>query len=151
MARAKEFKTIPPARKPDLVVRTRRAQAPILMVEHISLGLGKLLHVRVGEGGRFVADVEFLGRNRRVLRLEQKFFSTKIEDIVAMSTFPPLKSKPEPAEEKKTKRLAEDDEEVEESETQELDAESAFRGEQSAVEDDADEESGDGAELEEIA
>jgi hypothetical protein len=151
MARRSEFVVVPSPAKP-LAVKRNRAQSPILMVEHVTLGVGKLISVRVGQGGGLVADVEFSGRNRRVLRLEQKFFSTKIEDIVAaMSMFPPLKSKPEPAEEKKTKRLAEDDEEVEESETQELDAESAFRGEQSAVEDDADEESGDGAELEEIA
>lgn len=112
MARRSEFRVVPSPAKPPLAVKRSRVQPPTLMVEHIALGVGRLIHARVAEGGNFIADIEFAGRNRRTLQVLQKFFITKVEDIVAaVRVLPAPKLKAEPVErEPKVESAAESEE-----------------------------------------
>jgi hypothetical protein len=146
MARRSEFVVVPSPAKPPLAVKRSRAQPPKIDIEHRSLGIGKLVGLRASGSGGFVCDIKF-GSITRTLKLEQSYFITSVAEMLALlPTFPQARPKAEPVEKKKSESADESEEE-----TAELDAEGAFLGEQSAVEDNGDEGNGDGDELEEIA
>lgn len=143
MSRKAEFRVVPAARRANLVERPRRSQTPKITIHHISLGEGTVTGLRLGDSGVWLVTIRF-GNQWKTLRLEQAFFTENVNDIVAMaSQFPQSK----PPVEKESKKSAVEDEEPE---TEELDAERAFLGDDTEAEDEG-EESGDGMELEETA
>jgi hypothetical protein len=149
MSRRPEFKVQAPRRKPALITRVRRKAPPPITITHATLGQCKLVGLHLSDSGIWLADCRFPGGQRRMLQLTDKFFVEPIASIVeAAKDFPQEKTKAEPVEREPKAESADESEE----ETAELDAGRAFLGDRDdGVETDADEENGDGAELEEIA
>jgi hypothetical protein len=59
-------------------------------VEHQFLGVGQLVSLHLGDSGIWLADVQF-GSNQRTLRLEQAYWVTPVQAVIAVADrYPPL-------------------------------------------------------------
>jgi len=101
MVRASEFRVIPAPKQPEPTEEPEKLKS--FTVEHTVLGKGKVLAVRVGESGGLLADVEFGGRVRRTLRLDQQHWLTPVATIITRA----MKFKPQPVA-KKYQRVEDD-------------------------------------------
>jgi hypothetical protein len=84
MTRRSEFRVISAARKPEPAKRQRNPKPPSFVVAHRILGDGVLIGLRLSDSGHYIGEIDFNGA-RRLLRLEQAYFTTPVTDIIAVA------------------------------------------------------------------
>jgi hypothetical protein len=91
MTRRPEFRVVPPRLKPKPAAKRGRRKPPSFAVVHKSLGEGRLVGLRLGESGIWLADVKFNG-TRRTLQVQAEHWETPIADVLNLrSHFPAAK------------------------------------------------------------
>ena len=82
-----KFIVLPP-RKATLAVKGSKAKPPSFSAIHKSLGECRVVGVRLGDSGAWLADVVF-GQTRRTLQLTQDHWLTPVSEIVLLAAYFP--------------------------------------------------------------